>query len=337
MLLPDMRMCVSAMLSIMSATAQPMMVCHSNKSCTRVQRDSTPELSWDCHEELFRQEVENADDIRLSVRLFKACRADQKRFCSKVEYGSNRVKDCLESHLDNSKFTAECKREFKTMMTQRASDYRLDAKLREACEADINTICNYQEGMTDAVEGTDARVLICLQDYRADLRGEECKSAVHRMIQRQASDYRMDEAMATACYQDRKQHCSDHTPGSARVIRCLQDHREDLAFQCRASLFDLEVRLAEDIDFQYPLKTHCAVEIKELCGKVKHGHARVIRCLHKHANAREMSSECQKEVRSNINRMSQVCTIPAVISFSDRLLLNGANLEVFLKHCVVLP
>lgn len=36
-------------------------------------------LTWDCQEQLFRQEVENADDLRLSVRLFKTCLADKKK------------------------------------------------------------------------------------------------------------------------------------------------------------------------------------------------------------------------------------------------------------------
>ena len=42
-------------------------------------RDHRALLSWDCQEELFRQEVENADDLRLSVRLFKACLGDKKK------------------------------------------------------------------------------------------------------------------------------------------------------------------------------------------------------------------------------------------------------------------
>lgn len=36
-------------------------------------------LTWDCQEQLFRQEVENADDLRLSVRLFKSCLADKRK------------------------------------------------------------------------------------------------------------------------------------------------------------------------------------------------------------------------------------------------------------------
>ena len=38
-----------------------------------------PLLSWDCQEQLFRQEVENAEDLRLSVRLFRACLTDKKK------------------------------------------------------------------------------------------------------------------------------------------------------------------------------------------------------------------------------------------------------------------
>lgn len=36
-------------------------------------------ISWECQEQLFRQEVENAEDLRLSIRLFKACLADKKK------------------------------------------------------------------------------------------------------------------------------------------------------------------------------------------------------------------------------------------------------------------
>lgn len=42
-------------------------------------RDHRLILNWDCQEQLFRQQVENADDMRLSMRLFKACLADKKQ------------------------------------------------------------------------------------------------------------------------------------------------------------------------------------------------------------------------------------------------------------------
>lgn len=52
-----------------------------------LQREHAGRASWECQEELFRQEVENADDIRLSHRLIRKCMGDKKKFCDNVEPG----------------------------------------------------------------------------------------------------------------------------------------------------------------------------------------------------------------------------------------------------------
>ena len=54
--------------------AQPRPACW-----THLQRDKRMQLSWSCEEQLFRQEIENADDVRLSVRLFSKCMADKRK------------------------------------------------------------------------------------------------------------------------------------------------------------------------------------------------------------------------------------------------------------------
>jgi Golgi apparatus protein 1 len=51
-------------------------------------RDKAVSVSWECQEELFRQEVENAEDMRLSQRLFKKCMGDKKKFCPDVKFGA---------------------------------------------------------------------------------------------------------------------------------------------------------------------------------------------------------------------------------------------------------
>ncbi len=78
--------------------------------------------------------------------------------------------------------------------------------------------------------------------------------------------------------------------GSARVIRCLQDAREELTYECRATLFDAEVRMAEDIDFKYPMKRSCTSEIKQFCPGIEHGSARIIRCLQVGVTAETLSA-----------------------------------------------
>ena len=52
------------------------------------------QLSWACEEQLFRQEMENADDIRLSVRLFNKCMPDKRKVRGVSVSGTNWVASC---------------------------------------------------------------------------------------------------------------------------------------------------------------------------------------------------------------------------------------------------
>lgn len=44
-------------------------------------------LTWECQNELFRQEVEGADDIRLNALLVSKCMSDKRTFCNDVAPG----------------------------------------------------------------------------------------------------------------------------------------------------------------------------------------------------------------------------------------------------------
>eukprot|EP00958_Prasinococcus_capsulatus_P008020 scaffold751_cov395-Prasinococcus_capsulatus_cf.AAC.27 len=284
------------------------------QACLRQKRAS---LSWDCQEELFRSEVEKAGDFRLNYELRNACMGDYKKFCKDIKPGNARAKDCLEDHREDPEFSADCKQKFEDMMERRATDFRLDAKLTKLCATDIEEVCGYEKDSLDTIAGYDGRVIECLQDYKEELTGALCKRRVHRLTMRAAQDIRMDEPLWDACFEDRAQLCPDIPPGSARVLRCLQDNRGELSYECRATLFDQEVRLAEDIDFKYPMKKACTAEIASFCKDIPHGHARVIQCLRAHESSEDMSSECRKEVKRDeiraasdyrLNyRLNQVC------------------------------
>mmetsp|Transcript_2774 Transcript_2774/g.6902 ORF Transcript_2774/g.6902 Transcript_2774/m.6902 type:complete len:571 (-) Transcript_2774:276-1988(-) len=272
------------------------------QECLREQR---ARLSWDCQEELFRQEVENADDLRLNVVLYNACLNDKKKFCNNKKYGNAQVKDCLEENRNDPEFSAECKIHFEEMMERRAEDFRLDVHLRELCRQDIDEICGYEKDSLDSIAGYDARVIQCLQDYKEDLQVPACQKQVKKLTERAAEDIRFDKPLADACFEDRTRLCEGVTPGSARVIRCLQDQREELTYECRATLFDREVRFAEDIDFKYRLKMACSAEAKLFCKDIPHGHARVIRCLQNNSEDPYMSTECKEEISRDENRENE--------------------------------
>ena len=65
--------------------------------------------------------------------------------------------------------------------------------------------------------------------------------------------------------------------GGARVIKCLQDFREELGYECRATLLDHDFTMAADIDFKYNLKHACPAETGRFCNDIPHGD--IIRCL----------------------------------------------------------
>lgn len=110
------------------------------QSCT-MQVQKRIQVSWECQNQMFRNEKETGDDIRLSTRLFKKCLTDQQKFCKDVEPGHMRVQECLEDNIEEADFSAECKSELEEMIAKRVADFRLDTALREACESDLKDTC----------------------------------------------------------------------------------------------------------------------------------------------------------------------------------------------------
>lgn len=268
-----------------------------------------PSVSWGCNEEVMKFQKQAGDDIRLSTRLFVACMNDAKRYCKNVEPGHMRMQECLEDHSDKADFSSGCKRELDAIIAQRVAEFTLDTALQEACEDDLQELCKVTvKEMTAPTEGGEAKRdmgLNCLQQYKEDLAGEKCRAEVHRRMVRASRDIRFDDQLAKACMDDRARHCQDIQPGSARVIRCLQEHSANLSARCSAALFDHEVKMAEDIDFKYPMRKACSREMALLCKDVPHGHAKVIRCLEQHLESSDMSRECKEEVTRDMNRMAQ--------------------------------
>lgn len=75
----------------------------------KYRRASTVQVSWECQEELFRADVEDADDIRLSVKLFRTCIKEKREFCGDVPPGNSHAQSCLESSRDRPGFGQECR------------------------------------------------------------------------------------------------------------------------------------------------------------------------------------------------------------------------------------
>jgi Golgi apparatus protein 1 len=119
------------------------------------------QLNWSCATELYRKDIEDADDVRLSVRLFKACLTDKQQFCADVPPGHALAKQCLEEH--RAELSTECRSEIDSMIERRVRDFRLDSRLKKACEQDIIDSCSYRGDLDSMDTGYTSMVINCLQ------------------------------------------------------------------------------------------------------------------------------------------------------------------------------
>ncbi|GIL70396.1 hypothetical protein Vretimale_3583 [Volvox reticuliferus] len=258
-------------------------------------RDKRMQLSWGCEEQLFRQELENADDIRLSVRLYLLCIREKRKYCADVEPGAAKVKDCLEEHRNDDGFGDECREEVNKMIEARVREFRLDSRLRKTCKTDIYNMCAFL-GEVDNLDIEDESVVRCLQDYMNEIQDSACRALVRKYKELAAEDIRFDVPLAEACFDDRQRLCANIPPGSARVFRCMIGNRDKLSPLCRATLFDEEIRFSENIDFQYPMKVACDKELQTYCKDVPHSEARAIRCLQDNKDDQDFGAECRRQV-----------------------------------------
>ncbi|CAM6095965.1 unnamed protein product [Calypogeia fissa] len=256
-------------------------------------RDHSQKISYNCRAQLFRQERENADDLRLNPELFEACLPAQRKFCPDVLFGKARVKDCLESHRLDPEFPAACKIEFDKMLARRSADFRLNPTLVEKCAKDINMICDAHLQDSSPVQNEEPKIIHCLQDFRDDLHNE-CKVEVHKLLALAAEDYRFDKEFSDSCEASKQKLCKDIE--NDKVLSCLQSKREQLDTKCRAAVFSMEWRLSGDIDYKFAMKQACVVETGKFCHDRRHDRGAIIDCLQERVDDSEMGADCKKEI-----------------------------------------
>jgi hypothetical protein len=88
--------------------------------------------------------------------------------------------------------------------------------------------------------------------------------------------------------------CSGVTPGEGRIMKCLNDHRDDQSPFCRDWLADQQKSLNE-------LNTSCTEEIAKLCSFGSPDSVRIYRCLEDNYIA--LKSNCRDKLREIKERL----------------------------------
>lgn len=103
------------------------------------------------------------------------------------------------------------------------------------------------------------------------------------------------EAQITGpCAETVTKFCKDVAPGGGRIMKCLDDHRDDQSIACKEWLQDQNRSLKE-------LNASCTEEISKLCSVEAPDVIRIYRCLEDNYIA--LKSDCRDKLREIKDRM----------------------------------
>jgi hypothetical protein len=103
-----------------------------------------------------------------------------------------------------------------------------------------------------------------------------------------------DAQIAGPCAETVTKYCGDVVPGGGRLMKCLNDHRDDQSMACRDWLQDQNKSLKE-------MNTSCSEEISRLCSFDTADSVRIYRCLEDNYIA--LKSDCREKLREIRERL----------------------------------
>ena len=96
------------------------------------------------------------------------------------------------------------------------------------------------------------------------------------------------------CAETVNKYCKDVVPGSGRILKCLNDHRDDQSIACKDWLEDQNKSFKE-------LNTACPEEIARLCNFDPPDRLRIVRCLDD--NYVNIKMDCREKLREIKDRL----------------------------------
>ena len=105
----------------------------------------------------------------------------------------------------------------------------------------------------------------------------------------------IDQLMAS-CGQDVEKHCKNVRLGAGRIDGCLGEHSNEISQQCKTTYVQAFTLLAQRAQAQAAAPELCKADAKRLCSDFNEGRARILRCLTRKDNARNVSKACNTAI-----------------------------------------
>jgi hypothetical protein len=99
----------------------------------------------------------------------------------------------------------------------------------------------------------------------------------------------------SACGEDIKKYCSAVTPGSGRLLYCIQAHEDKITDGCGSVLDEVVLQTELSADNLREAGNACRSDINKFCANIQPGQGRITTCLT--ANKTAVSASCGEAVQ----------------------------------------
>ncbi|XP_063847233.1 LOW QUALITY PROTEIN: Golgi apparatus protein 1-like [Scylla paramamosain] len=265
------------------------------------------QLGEACHKQILRLAELQSDDFHLDRPLFFSCRDDREKFCGKVRSGEGRVYKCLIKHKTDRGMSKECAEQLSRRQKLTVQDYRANRGIVRACRSAIQENSCRKGSSNDVHDVKLSKILLCLENALrkgASIDGS-CRDEMLAHRRQLMEDYKLSPDLMVACQKELDQLCHGGmvSEGGGRTLHCLMKHarshkmgRKRVTDECKRELEKVvkETDAGEDWRVDPVLHEACHGVVDSSCKDVMGGNARVMRCLMRHLETPEMTSECER-------------------------------------------
>lgn len=246
----------------------------------------------DCEQALMQIQYFVARNFKLDPQLYRHCKDDAVKLCHAKRTWDDVTGDsmdperapmilpCLHRNAyrpeGGKRLKAECLREVKRVMRQRAVSVDLIPEVEDECLPDLAQLCFEKTEKGEEMQ--------CLQD-NLDRLATGCKEAVTQYTIDEAANVELNAVIMTYCRSAMERHCaeqlrSERDDGS--MMECLIAHKNDAEqrpdAKCRASIEHFQLTALKNYHFTAKFKEACRPHVMRFCESSKTKNE-VVSCL----------------------------------------------------------
>ncbi|XP_078606747.1 Golgi apparatus protein 1-like isoform X10 [Branchiostoma floridae x Branchiostoma japonicum] len=259
------------------------------------------EMNKKCAAGIMHMQLIQLKDYRFSFKFKEACKSDVVKYCRNIKNKADLV-NCLSEIVRNDtlmenkhRISKDCRGQLRVELLDRGEDVRLDPKLMQACNRDIQQFC-------DKEQAGDARILECLKRHKKKL-SDACHVKLFNREREELTDNSVDYGFMRDCKPMVKRFCPQSDPKD--VLHCLRKNKnnEFMDERCKKAITQRQIEQAEDYRLDVELQKKCKKDVPKFCRDVlaeprsTELEGKVIGCLKAKVGKNRLSPQCEDHIK----------------------------------------